>query len=479
MKLSRIFMIAALGMAALLMITSPVANSAIAQEPTATPQVIVITATPQGAGDGSADTAVEATAAPAGDATPVPREFEALRAARAVLQKKIGGNLTYVTAWTWDLLLFPDSALGCPGPNDTPIAGETAGYKITIQPLGSTTVYELRVTYDLKQVFDCGEAGTAASGGTAPVGPIVNLGGFELGGHALDLSANTATIMKSAKMSWVKRQVSAGDGNGVAYIQQGKANGFKVLLSVIGDKGRVLDAGYQQEYANYVASLAAAGADAIEVWNEMNLDREWPNGQISGASYVQLLSKAYSAIKAAKSSTIVISGAPAPTGAAGPGGKTNGYWNDDVYMADMAAAGAGQFLDCVGLHYNEGIISPTQGSGDPRGGYPTYFFSSMLARGLASFPGKQACWTELGFLSPEGYGPLPAGFTWAADTSVAEQAQWLAEAAKASAASGRVKLMIVWNVDFPFYGADPVGGYAILRPGGGCPSCTALAGVMP
>lgn len=461
------------------LVMAPAATMVTAQDGP-TPQVIVITATPQGESGGDTAPVAQPTAADP-NATPVPREFEALRAARAVLQKKIGGNLTYVTAWTWDLLLFPDSMLGCPPAGETPLKGDTAGYKITIQPLGSTTIYELRVTYDLKQVFDCGTAGSAPNGSALPGGgTIVNLGSFELGGQALDLSANTASIMKSAKMKWVKRQVQAGDGNALNYIAQAKSNGFKILLSVLGDKNSVTNPTYQQQYADVVGGLAKSGADAIEVWNEMNLDREWPTGQISGASYVQLLSKAYASIKANNGSTIVISGAPSPTGAAGPGGKTDAYWNDDVFMADMAAAGAGNYLDCVGLHYNEGIVSPTTTSGDSRGGYPTYFFSTMLQRGLASFPGKQACFTELGFLSPEGYGPLPAGFAWAANTSVAEHAQWLAEAAVASANSGRVKLMIVWNVDFPYYtGSDPVAGYAIIRPGGGCPACATLASVMP
>jgi hypothetical protein len=481
LKFSKILLITAFTFLAALLALTSAAGPATAQG-NPTPQVIVITATPQGQTDPNAG---QPTVQPASDpnATPVPREFEAFRAARTVLQKKIGKNLTYVTAWTWELMLFPDSALGCAPSGVTPVKGDSAGYRITIQPLGETNVYELRVTYDLKTVYDCGKAGTVPGGSVIPPGgpgPIVNLGAFELGGHALDLNANTVNVMRSAKMKWVKKQVRAGDGVGFSHISNGKANGFKVLLGVVGDKNAVLDPNYQQNYANYMGQLAKAGADALEVWNEPNLDREWPTGQIGGAAYVSLLQKAYQAIKANNPGTIVISGAPSPTGAAGPGGKTAGYWNDDVFMADMAAAGAGQFLDCVGLHYNEGIVSPTQGSGDPRDSYPTRYFGAMLQRGLASFPGKQACWTELGYLSPEGYGPLPGGFAWARDTSVAEHAQWLAEAAVLSANSGRVKLMIVWNVDFPFYdGSDPVAGYAIIRPGGGCPACGTLANVIP
>ena len=38
---------------------------------------------------------------------------------------------------------------------------------------------------------------------------------------------------------------------------------------------------YYPEYAAFVGRLAALGADAIEIWNEMNLDREWKAGTIS------------------------------------------------------------------------------------------------------------------------------------------------------------------------------------------------------
>jgi LysM repeat protein len=307
-------------------------------------------------------------------------------------------------------------------------------------------------------------------------GPVT---GFEVGGQVLDLGANTQAVMRSAKMSWVKFQVQAGDGNGVALIQQAKAAGFKILLSVNGDKGQVLDPGYQGGYAAYVADLAKNGADGIEIWNEMNIDREWPTGQINPASYVTLLNKAYTAIKAANASTLVITGALSPTGAEGAYGLSR-VWNDDRYYNGMAAAGASRYADCIGVHYNEGIVSPNQSTGDPRGdNYPTRYFSTMLNRALAAFPGKQACYTELGYLSPEGYGPLPAGFEWAANTTAQQQAQWLGEAVARARATGRVRLLIVFNIDFTSYGADPQAGYAIIRPGNVCIACATIAAALP
>jgi hypothetical protein len=44
-----------------------------------------------------------------------------------------------------------------------------------------------------------------------------------------------------------------------------------------------------------------------------------------------------------------------------------------------------------------------------------------------------------------------------------------------SRSSGKVKLLIVWNIDFTNYGDDPMAGYALIRPSGACPACEALA----
>jgi hypothetical protein len=88
---------------------------------------------------------------------------------------------------------------------------------------------------------------------------------------------------------------------------------------------------------------------------------------------------------------------------------------------------------------------------------------------------KQICMTELGYLTPEGYPPLDPYFAWGANTTVAQQAAWLAQAAAISSQSGKVRLMIIWNVDFSNYGSDPMAGFAMIRPGGGCPACDALA----
>ena len=326
-------------------------------------------------------------------------------------------------------------------------------------------------------IIPAGGTGPApAPGGPTPVPgvPPPSAGGsLETGGQVAGLDTNAQNAMRNAKMTWVKRQLQYGDNGFAGLISEAHNAGFKILLSVVGDKNAVLGAGYFDQFAAFIGQVAGQGADAIEVWNEENLDRQWPTGQINAASYVQLLAKSYAAIKAANANTIVISGAPSPTGAQGafPGAVVN----DDVYYAGMAAAGAAHYADCIGVHYNEGIVSPTQTSGDPRGYYPTRYFSTMLSRALASFPGKMACFTEIGYLTPQGYGALPANFNWAASTTIAQQAQWIGQAAGLARSGGRVRLFIVFNVNFTYYGADdPQAGYALIRADGTCPGCTAL-----
>ena len=254
------------------------------------------------------------------------------------------------------------------------------------------------------------------------------------------------------------------------------------MLGALGSK-RELEAdfdGYIQVFADYVADLAEYGADAIEVWNEPNIQHEWPSGQINGGSYTRLLQAAYQAIKARNPSTLVISGAPAPTGFSQTGCQAE-LCNDDVFVRQMAQAGAANYLDCVGVHYNAGAVPPDATSGAPVGsaGHYSWYLPSMMSVYRGAFPSKPLCFTELGYVTGEGLGALPSAFAWAQGNTLAEQASWLAGAVNVARGSGYVDMIIVWNVNFTAWGgADPQRGYAIIRPDGGCPACSALRGAM-
>ncbi|MBC7814695.1 MAG: hypothetical protein H7175_26295 [Burkholderiales bacterium] len=307
-----------------------------------------------------------------------------------------------------------------------------------------------------------------------------------VGGQMEAFSDEAVEQMRAAGMVWIKWQIPfvIGDFSLITVaderIRWSHERGFKVLLSVKGERAELAanyGDDYYQQLAAFLSAISNSGPDAIEVWNEMNIDREWPTGQIDPADYVDMLSWAHGAIKNVDSDIMVITGALAPTGAEGAFGL-GAVWNDDRYYLGMANAGVAEYADCIGVHYNEGIIPPSQQGGDPRDNYPTRFFPLMIQR--AEFPfrasGLPLCFTELGYLSPEGLGPLPGGFAWGANTSVQEQATWLRDAIQiAGDSTSVIEMIIVFNMNGERYDEDPQAGYAIIRGDGTCLACQTIA----
>jgi hypothetical protein len=144
-------------------------------------------------------------------------------------------------------------------------------------------------------------------------------------------------------------------------------------------------------------------------------------------------------------------------------------------------------MDYIGAHHNSGATAPSATSGhpaDPGSTHHSWFFLPQTQLYYNVFGGtRQLFYTELGYVSPEGYGWIPGTFAWGANTTVAQQAQWLAEVVQLSSQTGMVRAVIVWNVDFDCYGdcggvQDPQAGYAIIRPDGSCPACDTLHALL-
>lgn len=311
----------------------------------------------------------------------------------------------------------------------------------------------------------------------APPPPIANTG-FELGGQTHTLA--NPTLMQQAGMNWVKFQHKWGPGDSpdavAGRIGHAHGNGFKVLLSIPGANAYPNSIDFNA-YVEFLRGVAALGPDAIEVWNEMNIDFEWPAGQIDPSSYVNnMLKPAYQAIKSVNPNVMVISGAPAPTG------YDNGTnaWADSRYMAGVAAAGGANYMDCIGVHHNAGATSPSATSGHPAGSnhYSWYFLPTLNMYYNAFGGARPVCFTELGYLSGQDFGGVPSRFSWASGTTVSQHAQWLGEAVSMAGNSGKVRMVIVFNVDFTHWGDDPQAGFAMLRPDGSCPACATLSGAM-
>ena len=343
-------------------------------------------------------------------------------------------------------------------------------------------VYRNGKAYVFAQFTSFGSAAPvpAAPAAPAPAAPSGKWT-FELGGHM----GSTAVFgqMRDIGMTWVKFQTQDTDIPG--RIAAAKAAGLKVLIGAVGERSRAADPNYHKEFAAYLAQLVTQGADAIEVWNEPNLDREYGgpgNGQVNPENYANMLREAYTAIKAANPNALVIGAAMAPTGYFG-GNCTNAGCDDAPFLQRLAAAGAAQWMDCIGAHHNGTMVGPDQTSGAPVGSsdHHQWYFWGTLNVTYNAFGGKvPVCWTELGYVTPEGIGPIISpNFQWGNNITLANQAQWLARAAQLSRDSGKVRMMIIWNMDRRQYDAeDPQAGYSIFRPDGSCPACAGLKAVM-
>lgn len=232
---------------------------------------------------------------------------------------------------------------------------------------------------------------------------------------------------------------------------------------------------------------------AIEVWNEQNLDREWDNAEgVNAERYVEMLRLAYQTIKGLDPNIIVISGALSPTGVncnvsfpeCPPEGRPI-IRDDFVYFDQMIAAGFLDYCDCVGAHHN-GINMPPdvawdEGYDDPaaqfRGPFDdpdhSWSFKSTLwgyhERIAAAGSDKPLCVTEFGWATSEGFpgypDVYPAGFGFALDNTLEEQAQWDVEAFQLMREWGFVRLAFLWNLNYSQLGwgpEDPNAPYALI-----------------
>ncbi len=329
----------------------------------------------------------------------------------------------------------------------------------------------------VEAVFGAVPAGTAR-----PVGPAVTPragGPFELGGQVWNLDLPYADLMRRAGMTWVKAQARYPQET-APVIGAAHRRGFKILVGTVGPAGMVAQEGFEENFARWAARLAAAGADAIEVWNEPNIDREWHSGYISPEAYTRLLCTSYRAIKAANPNTLVIAAAPAPTGFFDQ--CTPSGCDDRMFLQRVYAAGGAECMDYLGVHYNFGATPPSAVSGHPADDgrhHHSWYFLPQMQLYYNIFGGtRQLFYTELGYASQEGVPTFPDHLWWARETTNAQQAAWLAEAVQLARESGIVRAVIIWNVDFIRYQDDPQDGYAIIRPGGACPACDALHTVM-
>lgn len=285
-------------------------------------------------------------------------------------------------------------------------------------------------------------------------------------------------------LSWFKQQIRWEDfekekGNidwGVLDVVMTSARHFqlKVMLSIVTAPPWAREAGVNLEkhgppannadYVNFVTQIVEKYPNqihAIEVWNEMNIDREWTStGGLSAANYVSLLKDTYTAIKAIDPGIIVISGALSPTGF----NDGIGAWDDFVYMDQLIAAGLLNYVDCVGAHANGYNVGPSypydQIPNDPtakfRGPFDNphhswSFYSTIrgYAAAVAKANGTQKiCVTEFGWASTEDLDGFPPGFEFANDNTLEEQKTFTIQALDEMKEWDVVWLAFIWNLNY-------------------------------
>lgn len=301
----------------------------------------------------------------------------------------------------------------------------------------------------------------------------------------------TLDMVEQLGMNWMKQQIrwkdlepASGEANWDALnniFDATSKRDAKVMVSVLAapDWARSVTAEGKegppddyQLYANYVGEMArrySGKIHAIEIWNEMNIDREWYTaGGLSARAYVEMTALASQAIRAQDPNIIIISGALSPTGV--NDGVT--VIDDFIYMQQLIDAGLLDHVDCVGAHAN-GINLPPNvaydaGFNDPsalfRGPFDnphhSWSFYSTL-RGyrdqiVAAGRDTPLCVTEFGWASVEGMqgNPRP-GFEFAIDNSLEEQADNIIEAFGLMHEWDFVWLAFLFNLDYsPKAGGD-------------------------
>ncbi|MEQ8674386.1 MAG: hypothetical protein RLP44_06940 [Aggregatilineales bacterium] len=247
-------------------------------------------------------------------------------------------------------------------------------------------------------------------------------------------------------------------------VQAAARPGFNVLLSIA--KAPLWARSVQEEsgppddpqaLADFITFMLSTkigeSIDAIEIWNEPNLAREWRGTlPFSGAGYMQLFAPAYQAVRAYSPQMTVVSAGLAPTG------SLPDTVDDRDYLRQMYAAGLGDYADvAVGIHpYGWGNAPdarccdqiPDRSWDDD----PHFFFINTLEEYrqimVESGHEEQRLWaTEFGWATWEGLGS-EAPELWVTYNSAQNQSDYAIRAFEIGQSLPYMGPMFLWNLNF-------------------------------
>lgn len=284
------------------------------------------------------------------------------------------------------------------------------------------------------------------------------------------------------------------------YVKQAHAAGLKTMISVAKAPGwsRTPDRdGTMREngppddpraLANFLSGmLARLGTDdhgrpyvdAIEVWNEPNLLREWYGLPMTGSTYMGYFAPAYAAIRAYSPDITVITAAPAPAGDTDVS-TDDRLWLQQLYGAGLARYGADV---AVGIHpYGWANAPDARCCSNPSNGWddqPQFFFldtiedyrAIMVANGHAS---AQLWTTEFGWATFDGLNTsagvqpsAPGDSGYFASVNQSQQAAYTLRAFEIGQSLPYMGPMILWNLNFSTIDgaldrADLMAGYSLV-----------------
>ena len=211
---------------------------------------------------------------------------------------------------------------------------------------------------------------------------------------------------------------------------------------------------YTQSYIDYVAQFVLSGADAIEIWSEANLDRSWAM-ELGVEGYAEVLIQTTQTIRELNPQTLIITGAPAPTGA--ESAFEGQVINDDNFLRQLMDMGALDEVDCIGMRYVEGTVPPLATDGDSRDDDYRRYLPTML-KTYREIIGAQLpiCVTSIGYFSGDALPEIPEFFQWANGTTRQNQQRWIIDAMEWLSLQVDVPLAMIWHINLdlsPIYRA--------------------------
>jgi hypothetical protein len=270
------------------------------------------------------------------------------------------------------------------------------------------------------------------------------------------------------------------------YLTEAHRRNIRVLISIAKapnwSRASVVDDGPPddpQVLANFITYLYSGGpqeynlmdnVDAIEVWNEPNLIREWSGQRATGGEYMRYFDAAYQAIRATNGSIPIITAALAPTG------ESDVSRDDRIFLQEMYAAGLGNYQDVfIGVHpFSWGnppdAICCNAVEGQGWDDDPHFFFMDTINqyREIMNQNGHtsvQMWFTEFGWATWERFtSPMPQ--EWMAYNDEREQGHYIIRAFELGQQRSDVGVMFLWNLNFAnetsVNSSNELAAYAIL-----------------